>query len=104
MSSRVNCSEIKKDFLKRHPRREPTQHIAHRDAGVAHARFAETNFGVDADAGSHGVHMRIVNVRDWLRLQFGREWVRCVGCALKRAGREFLKQIRQPLIGVKLIA
>ena len=82
--------EIKKDFLKRHPRRKPALHIAHRDAGVAHARFAETDFGVDADAGSHGVHARIVNLWDRLRLEFGRGWVRCVGCGLKKARRELI--------------
>ena len=60
--------EIKKDFLKRHPRRKPAQHIANRDAGVAHARLAEANFGVDADAGSLGIHARIVSLWDWLGL------------------------------------
>lgn len=95
--------EIKKDFLKRHPRRKPPQHITHRDAGVAHARLAETDFGVDADVGSHDVHAQIVNLRDSLRLEFVQGCVHYVGRGLKQARCELFAKIRQHLFDVSPI-
>ena len=95
--------EIKKDFLERYPRRQPAQQIAYRDAGVAHAMFAETNFGVDADAGSHGVQARIVSLRDSLRLEFGRGWERCVGCGLKQVGVNFSRKFGSNLLTKRLL-
>ena len=54
--------KVKEDFLKRHPGCEPAQHVAHRDARVAHARLAKALFRIDRDSGVEGIHTRIVNL------------------------------------------
>ena len=54
--------KVKENFLKRHPGREPSQHINHRDARIAHAGLAKALFRIDRDSGGETIHGRIVNL------------------------------------------
>ena len=52
--------KVKEDFLKCHPGRKPAQHVAHRDARIAHARLAKALFRIDRDSEGETVHAQIV--------------------------------------------